>query len=59
MDKLLQLVERFKEPSSWAGLAAFAGMVGFNLDPGVAHGIALVGAGVCTLVAIFVPEKSK
>jgi len=59
MNKLVEIAKRFKEPSSWAGLAAFAGMIGFQMDPGVAQGVAFIGAGVCTLIAVFVPEKSK
>ena len=59
MNKLVELANRFKEPSSWAGIAAFVGMMGIHLEPGVAQGVALIGAGVCTLIAVFVPEKSK
>lgn len=57
MEKLSQLAERFKEPSSWAGLAGLASILGVNLDPGLSHSIALVGAGIAGLIAFFVPEK--
>lgn len=57
MIKLIKtLALRFKEPSSWAGLAGVAALIGLNLDPGVANGIALAGAGVASIVAILLPE---
>lgn len=53
------VVARFKEPSTWAGIAAsLAGLLHFT-DPGFAAGIELVGAGGATLLSIFLAEKAK
>lgn len=59
MSLLLSLANRFKEPSSWAGIAAVASVVGIHLDPNLAQALTLLGAGVAGVVAFFVPEKSK
>lgn len=54
-----KLANRFKEPSSWAGLAALAALLGVNVDAGVIQDIGLIGAGVAGLVAFFLPEKKS
>lgn len=51
------LVERLKEPSSWAGLGGLLAMVGVSLDPGVLHGLSLVGAGLAWVAAFLMPEQ--
>lgn len=48
-------VNRFKEPSSWAGLSSFAAVVGISSP--LYGAIALTGSGVCALVAFLLPEK--
>lgn len=53
---LKALAARFKEPSSWAGLAAFLAIVGVNLDTGVVESIAYIGAGTAGLLAFFLPD---
>jgi hypothetical protein len=58
MKQLSELANRFKEPSSWAGLATISGMLGINMPTPFWQGVGLVGAGVCSLIAFFVPEKS-
>lgn len=50
------LAERFKEPSSWAGLASIALMFGVHIDPGLMKSIVSAGVGIAGLVAFFVPE---
>lgn len=50
---------RFKEPSSWAGIAAgLAGLLHFT-DPGITSSIELIGAGIATVVSIVLAEKAK
>lgn len=53
------LAARFSEPSSWAGLAPILVMLGLNVPPGVSQAIALIGAGMCCLVAFFLPEGRR
>lgn len=57
MTNLEPLLNRFKEPSSWAGLAGLAGLIGVHLDPGLAQSLAYLGAGLAGVLAFFVPEK--
>jgi hypothetical protein len=54
-----KLAQRFSEPSSWAGIAGMATMVGINVAPGVAQGIAFIGAGVACVAAFFLKEKAQ
>ena len=53
---LRAIVNRFKEPSSWAGFASFAMLVGVTQPLYAA--IALTGSGVCALAAFLLPEKT-
>lgn len=48
---------RFSEPSSYAGLATVAGMLGLSVPPGVMQSASLILAGACGIVAFFMPEK--
>jgi hypothetical protein len=50
------LLTRFKEPSSWAGLSALVAMVGLNVNPGLLQSVTLIGAGLCGVLAFFIPE---
>ncbi len=53
---IAMLARRFKEPSSWAGIAGLAVSLGYHLDPSVSQSITFVGAGIAGLIAFFVPE---
>lgn len=48
-------VNRFKEPSSWAGFSSFAAVVGITTP--LYGAIALTGSGVCALIAFLLPES--
>ncbi len=53
-----RLVDRLKEPSSWAAIAAgFAGC-GITIPSEWAHALSLFGAGVCCLLGVLLREKS-
>jgi hypothetical protein len=56
---LHQLAERFKEPSSWAGIAGIAAVVGFTMDAGLMQSAIYIAAGIAGLVAFFTPEGAK
>lgn len=55
-DLVVHIAQRFKEPSSWAGITGIVAMAGFQLSGGVAQDISFIGAGICGLIAFFVPE---
>lgn len=49
------IVQRFKEPSSWAGLAVLWGVFGAQYIP--FEIVAQLGAAVCAAAAFFMSEK--
>lgn len=49
--------ERLKEPSTWAGIAGLAVLLGANVDQ--AQAVAHALAGVAGVVAVFMPEKKS
>ena len=53
------VIERFKEPSSWAGIAVLINVFGSfaGLPPGSADVIVNAGAGVAAAAAFFLKEK--
>jgi len=59
MKALSAFANRFKEPSSWAGIGGIATMLGLNMPTPFWQGVSYVGAGVCMLIAFFVPESGK
>jgi hypothetical protein len=55
------ILERLKEPSTWAGIAIFVGMFGFSpdtIDRVVANGPAVITA-IATIIAIVAPSRMK
>jgi hypothetical protein len=54
---IARLANRFKEPSSWGGMAGLFVLLGMQLDPGLVQSIATAGAGIAGIVAFFLPEK--
>lgn len=53
------IVKRLREPSTYAGIAAFVGALGFQFAPEVAQSTLAVGTAVAALLAIWLPEKPK
>jgi hypothetical protein len=51
------IVNRFKEPSSWAGFASFAALVGITQP--VYAAITLAVSGACAMAAVFLPENKE
>lgn len=51
------ILDRLKEPSSYAGLGALLALVGVNLDGQLLQAIAGVAAALAGLAAVFVKEK--
>ena len=50
------ILQRFKEPSTWAGLSALA--VLFGVPPGTADLAVQAVAGVAALLSVVLPEKA-
>lgn len=55
--KALRLMQRLREPSTWAGVAAL-GLI-FGLPPGSVEAVGQIIGGVAALGAIFMPESHK
>lgn len=53
--KIEALLRRFKEPSTWAGIAALGALAGVN--PTAMIHIGTAGPAVAALLAIFLPES--
>lgn len=51
------IIERLKEPSTWAGFAGLAAAVGISTP--LYTGISAVGVAIASLVAVLVSEKSE
>ena len=52
---VIHFLQRLKEPSTWAGIAALGVLVG--LPTGTVEALGQVVGGVAALAAIFLPEK--
>jgi hypothetical protein len=53
-----KLVDRLKEPSSWAAIAAAFAAFGITIPNDWVHAISLVGAGLASILGIVLKEKS-
>ena len=53
------IVDRLKEPSSYAGLGALLALVGVNLDGQLLQAIAGVAAALAGLASIFIKEQAS
>lgn len=54
-----KLVDRLKEPSSWAGIAVLINLMAptVGIPPGLGELIANAGASLAALAAVFLAEK--
>lgn len=50
------IINRMKEPSTWAGLGVFVAMAG--VDPHKWDLISQAGAAIAAALAVFLPEKA-
>ena len=57
--KIAAIANRFKEPSSWAGLGMLATLLGLHLSSVEVGYIVDIGMGICGLTAFFMPEVKK
>ncbi len=50
------LLDRLKEPSTWASIGSFLGMVGVTLPGGVMQAIPLLGAAAALIAGVVLRE---
>lgn len=50
------LIERLREPSTWAGLSVIIAMTGYSVSQ---EELAVIGSGIAALLSIFVREVGK
>ena len=55
--KAIRLIQRLREPSTWAGIAALGLLIG--LPAGTIEAVGQIVGGVAALGAIFLPEGEK
>lgn len=53
------ILNRFREPSTWSGIASIAVALGLGIPPGTVEAVTQVGVGLAGLAAIFLREKSQ
>lgn len=52
-----EIVDRFKEPSSWAGITGMVAMLLPNLNPGLVSYAVAILAGIAGVLSVFLSEK--
>ena len=53
-----KLFDRFKEPSSWASVAALLALVGLQVDESLWQSIVWLGAGAAGVLGFMIREKT-
>lgn len=56
---MAELLKRFKEPSSYAGLTGLLAMLGVQMDPGLAQHISAGLAAAVGILSIVLGEKAR
>ena len=51
------ILDRFKEPSTYAGLAALLAAFGLHVDEGVLQAVVAVATGLAGLASVLLAEK--
>jgi hypothetical protein len=59
MSFLSYIVNRMKEPSTYAGLAALLGVVGLKVAPDQLNALITVLTALAGAIAVFVPDLNK
>jgi hypothetical protein len=52
------IINRLKEPSTYAGLAALLAAFGLNVEPGILQAVVAMATGLAGLASILLGEKS-
>lgn len=59
MKFIIEILNRFKEPSSWAVIFTTIAGVGITLDAGIVQNLTMIGAGLAGIAGFFLSEKKK
>ena len=60
LDIINNLLGRFSEPSSWAGISAIlAAAISVPVDSPLVHSATLIGAGIAGMAAFLLKEKAS
>jgi hypothetical protein len=52
-----KFLNRLREPSSWAGLAALGSLAGLSLPPETMQAIVQAATGIAAVAAVLLPEN--
>ncbi len=58
MKFILKIIDRLKEPSTYASLAAMLGVFGVSLNEGLWQNIVYAVTGIAGIIGFFLAEKS-
>lgn len=53
------IINRMREPSTWAGFAIIAGLFGAPVAPDAMQDMIQAGTGIAAALAVFLPEGDK
>lgn len=56
IDTARYIADRFKEPSSYAGIAGVLALLGFNIEPDLWQGVVAAASGLCGLAAVLLKD---
>jgi len=56
---MIQIIDRFKEPSSYAALSGVLAMVGVVIPSDLWQSIVMLGCGISGVLGFFMKEKTK
>ncbi len=55
----MEMVNRLKEPSTWASVAVLLGVFGVPMAEGTVQLLVQAGTGIAALAGVFMAERSK
>lgn len=59
MSVVAMILNRFVQPSSWAGIAVLFQAIGWNVSDDMMKTIVQIGSGLAALLAFFMNERAK
>lgn len=53
------IINRFKEPSTWSGIASIVIALGLGVPPGTIEAVTQIGIGIAGLAGVILSERGK